>query len=255
MVQWTNNLVDFCHYNRETAAIVISCFDCFLSSPEGSKTLMNSLQFQLAAMTAFYTTAKVHERQAIDPFSIAKLSRGAHSEEAVVQMELYLLKALQWRVNPPTAMRFAELFLELIPREMIDDHRRMVVMDLVRFQLDVSLYEYRLSLQRSSHLGLAALMNALVDQNLFDETTMPMIQFWIGTLLPSYREDTLMDIKHALTVAVLSRPGVTAASPVTVLESSLRSIPSQDTRSGISPTTPKVSHSLVSPTVVTLNTV
>ena len=214
MVQWTNNLVDFCKYSRETADIAISCLDRFLSTPEGSKTLSNSEQFQLAAMTAFYTCAKIHERQAMEPASIARLSRGTHSKEAVEQMELYLLRVLQWKVHPPTAMRFAMCFLDLIPSEIIDEQHRIVILDLVRYQLNVSLSEYRLSLQRSSHLGLAALMNAFDDQAILDEATLYQIQSRIGALLPSYHQETIWDIQMALSIAVSSHPGIpTPATP------------------------------------------
>jgi hypothetical protein len=209
MVQWTNNLVDFCHYDRETADIAISCLDRFLSSPEGSQTLLHTQQFQLAAMTAFYTAAKIHERQAMEPASIARLSRGAHSKEAVEQMELFMLKVLRWKVHPPTAIRFAQYFLDLIPSEIVDEKHRTVIMELVRYQLNVALSEYRLSLQRSSHLGLAVMMNALEDQELLDEFTAIQIQSKIGTLLPGYHDEAIWDIQLALSVAVSSRPGTT----------------------------------------------
>ena len=213
MVQWTNTLADFCQYNRETADIAISCLDRFLCTPEGSLTLLSSEQYQLAAMTAFYTSAKIHERQAIEPASIARLSRGTHTKESIEQMELYLLRVLQWRVHPPTAMRFAMCFLDLIPFEIIDEQHRIPIMDRVRYQLNVALSEYRLSLQRSSHLGLAVLMNAFDDQRLLDEATLYQIQTRIGSLLPSYHQDTIWDIQMALSVAVSSHPDIPA--PIT----------------------------------------
>ncbi len=214
MGQWTNNLVDFCQYNRETADIAISCLDRFLGTPEGSKTLLCSEQFQLAAMTAFYTSAKIHERQAMEPASIARLSRGTHTKEAVEQMELYLLRVLQWRVHPPTAMRFAMCFLDLIPSAIIDEQHRIPIMDMIRHQLNVALSEYRLSQQRSSHLGLAVLMNAFDDQRLLDEATLYQIQSRIGALLPSYHQDIIWDIQMALSVAVASHPEMSSA-PIT----------------------------------------
>jgi Cyclin, N-terminal domain len=214
MVQWTNKLVDFCQYDRETSDVAISCLDRFLASPEGSQTLLHPQQFQLAAMTALYTAAKVHERQAVEPESIARLSRGVHSKETVEQMELYMLKALQWRVHPPTAIRFAKYFLELIPIDMIDEKRRTIIMDLVRFQLNASLSDYRLSLQRASHLGLAALINAIDDQGLpmFDEVTSSEVQSRIGSLLPAYDDDIIWDIQFALSAAISSQPGTISSS-------------------------------------------
>lgn len=207
MVQWCNNLVDFCKYSRETSASAISCLDRYLATEEGFKSLFNPEEFQLAAMCALYTTAKIHEKQALEPSSIAKLSRGAHSSMDVEAMEAKMLKALQWRVNPPTATRFASLFLDLIPSHILDDVSRQNLSQLVQYQLNLSLLNYSLSLNKASHIGLAALLNAIDSQEQDgDQTSMisMFLQSEIGSILASTtnggssHENLLLNVRFGL---------------------------------------------------------
>jgi len=205
MVQWCNNLVDFCKYDRETTAYAVSCLDRFLSTPDGFQLLFDSEQFQLAAMCALYTTAKIHERQALEPASIAKLSRGLHTAEAVEAMERRMLKALQWRVNPPTAMRFVHLFLDLIPTHMLDDASKQVMLELVKYQVKLALLDYQLSQHRSSNLALAAVLNAIDSQQHADLSFSLLVQSRIGGVLPMCTDALLLDIRCALCRQIASQ--------------------------------------------------
>lgn len=201
MIQWCNNLVDFCQYDRETTAYAVSCLDRYLSTPDGTVALLNAEQFQLAAMCALYTSAKIHERQALEPASIAKLSRGVHSTHDVERMEARMLNALKWRVNPPTALRFVHLYLDLIPNHMLDDASRQVILDLVKYQLNLALLNYPLSLNKASNLGLAALLNA-IDCQEGDGSFGALVQDKIGSLLYSCTDALLLDIRFALVTEI-----------------------------------------------------
>jgi hypothetical protein len=104
MAKWCNEISDFCKYSRETASIAMSCLDRFMATPDGQTVFLYRSLFQLAAMTALYTAVKIHEHEAMDPALVSCLSRGAYSPEAVEAMEARMLTAIQWRVNPPTAL-------------------------------------------------------------------------------------------------------------------------------------------------------
>lgn len=197
MIQWCNNLVDFCNYDRDTTASAVSCLDRFMSTRDGIQLCFSSEQFQLAAMCALYTTAKVHERQALEPASIAKLSRGMHTTENVEAMERRMLKALQWRVNAPTAMRFVHLFLDLIPAHMLGDATKQVILELVKYQINLALLDYQLSQHRSSHLALAALLNAIDSQEIDGSFTM-LVQSRIGGVLHMCSDCLLLDLRCTL---------------------------------------------------------
>jgi hypothetical protein len=167
MIVWCNNLVDFCDYSRETTEIAVSCLDRFISTDVGSRALQDREYFQLAAMTALYTSAKINESRALGSASIAKLTRGKSTKEEIESMELTMLAALQWRVNPPTAMSFARKFIDLVvPSDLrMDDSTRTGIIELVQCQVELAISDYDLSLHKASSIAFAALLNAIDTQD------------------------------------------------------------------------------------------
>jgi hypothetical protein len=168
IAEWCVKIMDVCHYKRETAAIAMSCLDRFVSTPDGHQILLDRKQFQLAALTAVYLVVKVHEQQAMAPHFVAKLSHGSHTKEDIEATELRMLTALQWRINPPTAMDFVRKFLELVPHESIlDDKSRKVILELAQYQIDASVLEYDFCTKSASRLAFASLLNAV--ESVYDD--------------------------------------------------------------------------------------
>jgi hypothetical protein len=161
MATWSYQIVDYCNFKRETAASSMSILDRFCASPEGQHVLLDRDEFQLAAMTALYTAVKVHEQEAMNPQLISNLSRGAHTKEAVENMEFRMLNAIQWRVNPPTAMAFMKHFLDLVPPHILEDQARTTVTDLAQYQVELAVCDYNLGTQKASSMAFASLMNAI----------------------------------------------------------------------------------------------
>jgi hypothetical protein len=162
MAEWYYQVVDFCKFNRETVAISMSYLDRYMSSQVvGSPALQDRKVFQLAAMTCLYTAIKIHEPQAMESKSVAQLSKGAYTEEQVTDMELEILNAIQWRMNPPTALSFINNFLALLPETMMISSDIDTVYELAKFQTELALYEYSLVEVNASTVALAAMMNAL----------------------------------------------------------------------------------------------
>jgi hypothetical protein len=161
MAKWCNDIADFCNYNRETAAIALNCLDRFMSTPDGRGILLDRNQYQLAAMTALYTAVKIHEHEAMDPTLVSTLSRGAHSAEAVELMESRMLKAIQWRVNPPTASAFVRHMLELVPAHLMDTSAKDTLLELTQFQVELATCDYKFSQAPASRIAFASLMNAV----------------------------------------------------------------------------------------------
>jgi hypothetical protein len=107
MAQWCYQIVDHCHFQRETVAVTMNYLDRFLASHDGqTRVLPDRQQFQLAAMSCLYTAVKIHEHEAVTPRLIVNLSNGAHSTTDVEAMEVRILKALTWAVNLPTSSAF-----------------------------------------------------------------------------------------------------------------------------------------------------
>ena len=161
IAEWCQKIVDICKYQRETAAIAMSCLDRFVSTPEGYQVLLDRRKFQLAALAALYLSCKVHEQQALAPHLVAKLSHGAHTKEDIEEMERKMLMALKWRVHPPTSMEFVRKFLSIIPEKVLDETSRNVILVLAQHQIDSSVVDYDFCKIGASNIAFASLLNSV----------------------------------------------------------------------------------------------
>jgi Cyclin, N-terminal domain len=138
MVAWSFQVVDFCKFHRETVEIAMSNLDRFLLTPPGLHTLQDRSVYQLAAMASLYTAVKIHEPEAMDPKLVSNLSRGTYSPKDIEEMELIILQALQWRLNPPTTLSYIREFFHLIPPEALDTATQSIVYELAQFQSELA---------------------------------------------------------------------------------------------------------------------
>jgi len=162
MAGWCNEIADFCNWERETVAIAMNCLDRFMSTPSGREVLLDRNLYQLAAMTALYSSVKIHEQEAIDPDLVSTLSRGVHTAEAVEAMESKMLHAIQWRVNPPTAMSFVRMVInDLVPDHLLDPCEKKKILDISRFQIELTVTDYGLSTFNGSSIAFACMLNAI----------------------------------------------------------------------------------------------
>lgn len=162
IVDWIVKVVKMCDYSLETAEIATSILDRFAALDESKDVLIHRPSFQLASLTAIYTAVKVHEHEAISSAFVAKLSGGVHTKRDIEKMELRMLQALEWRVNPPTVDLFVSSFLHLVPANAFNSLERRWLMKLVRCQVTFSLLGCDFFTFRSSDVALASLLNAMV---------------------------------------------------------------------------------------------
>lgn len=161
MGEWCYQVNDFCKFSRETVAIAMNYLDRYLSSDDGCHALDDRKVFQLAAMTCLYTAIKIHEPEAMEPKVVANLSRGTYTEEQVVEMEMSILSAIEWRMNPPTALSFLNAFFALLPEGTMSETNRDAVYELAKFQTELAVNEYSFVPVDASTVAYAAFVNAL----------------------------------------------------------------------------------------------
>ena len=166
MAEWCYQVVDFCHFSRETVAIAVSYLDRYLMT--GPEALFNRKLFQLAAMTCLYTAIKIHEPEAMEPKVVSSLSRGTYTEDQVVAMEAAILSAIGWKMNPPTALAFGHHFLALLPQDAITNDEREMVLDAMKSQTEAAVKDCSMMDVEASTVALAALANALPATSLSD---------------------------------------------------------------------------------------
>ena len=218
MVQWMYQVADFCKFNRETVEIAMSYFDRLLLSREAAEEAMASTDFfQLAAMTCFYTAAKINEPESFEPWMLAKMSRGLYTGDQVEKMELVVLKAIDWRMNPPTALAFVREFLEILPKTHLRENLRETVYDLCKYQTELCVRVYEFVPIRASTIAAGALMNALESVSV-NSVTLECVESMMNQFLKAAGQTmeitNKMDVKSRLYQAVTEYSGIhTEASP------------------------------------------
>jgi hypothetical protein len=161
MVAWCIQVIDFCKFSHETVEITMSYLDRFLSTPEGTTARNDRSTYQLACMAALYTAVKIHEPRAMSLALVSRFSHGAFTARDIEAMEVKLLNALQWRVNPPTSWAFMRNLMTLIPSDLLDKEMREAADHLALLQIELSVATYQFVCIKASTVAYSALMNAL----------------------------------------------------------------------------------------------
>jgi hypothetical protein len=155
MCEWSYRVCDHFQAEREVVAVSFSYLDRFVD-----KCSCDRSAFKLAAMTTMYMANKIYGGpQRITISSLAELSRGEFEMSHIAEMELIILKTLQWRLHPPTAQCFINSFYNYVsvPHGSISNaiYRRAT------FFAELSLYDYAFVTKERSLIALASLMNAM----------------------------------------------------------------------------------------------
>lgn len=205
MVDWYFRIADFCKYDRDTVAIAVNHLDrCVARQPH---ILNDARKFQLVAVTCFYTAIKIHEPEIMPPQIMASLGKGIYSIAEIEEMELEILKTLEWRVNPPTPMSFATKYLDLVDT---DAQRRRLMDDLVHRQVDYATKDSTLLGIGASAIALAAVSNAI-------QSVEPNMMFSHGVVV------VVVDSKNAGLAEALSQGcGIETSRPKITRQTSKR---------------------------------
>ena len=89
IVNWSYDIADFYHFNRETVYISLSYLDRFLAT---RSTKMNNTSFQLAAVTTINLAIKLYEHNKMDHRTLVGLCRGKFQLEDIERMEMVIMR-------------------------------------------------------------------------------------------------------------------------------------------------------------------
>jgi hypothetical protein len=138
--EWCYRVVDYFEINREVVDIALSFLDRFLAA-----CACNRRTYKLAATTALFLAVKLHDEahKRLNFLSVlANLSRGEFEERHITDMERLLLRALGFRVHPPTTVAFINHFMLLPPFSIAETHA--AADSTVAIIEDEDVYELRL---------------------------------------------------------------------------------------------------------------
>eukprot|EP00581_Thalassiosira_minuscula_P030916 CAMPEP_0183787824 /NCGR_PEP_ID=MMETSP0739-20130205/67742_1 /TAXON_ID=385413 /ORGANISM="Thalassiosira miniscula, Strain CCMP1093" /LENGTH=630 /DNA_ID=CAMNT_0026031917 /DNA_START=5 /DNA_END=1899 /DNA_ORIENTATION=+ len=228
IVQWLYDCVDYLELPRECVAVAMSYVDRFMSNSNSSsqqrrssseidnssssnhqqqsqqkqqlrqklaKTIAQAKSdatiYQLVAISSLFLAAKSSDKLCpVDARVLARMSHGSYSAAEIVDTELLLVEALEWRLCGPTCWNVAQHVIALLrgavegchrnirhrrnqhssrkspPNPTNDDDRteeRMhSVIDFTRLQIELSVSDYATSvLRKPSRVALAAVLNSV----------------------------------------------------------------------------------------------
>ena len=153
-------MVDHFDLPRERVAVFTNVLDRYLQRylaehPEG----LSKRHFQLLSLTCLYITIKMESHQGfLSMDMMIHLSREKFSKDQMIDMEKEILRALEWKVHPPTSFVFLQHFLMLLSPEQQVDHDTV---EVARFSMELAVLDFKTIEQRPSRIALAALLNAL----------------------------------------------------------------------------------------------
>ena len=201
MVTWCITVVDYLEFDRDTVVTALSFLDRFLETTQGQACLTTPRQFKIAGMTCLYTAIKAHEPEAIEPELVVELSGNLCDIEDIEAMERTLLSALQWRVNPPTALAFCRILLDsVVPSCLVSREDCASLLDLAQVQTELAVSDPRLIGTPPSTLALASIFNALESKQSAMETLDDLSQLFFVALGSSNHldMDAVFDVQDIL---------------------------------------------------------
>lgn len=169
MAKWSYTIIEYFHFNRETANMAISYTDRFLSSDQGAHILRDRRLFQLASLCSLTLSIKLLESTVIEADLLVRIGLN-YSIDEIVQMEHRILAALQWRMCLPIASVFLDCLLDLFSTSALDESSRENLRATSQKQIDSASHDYFFATVRPSLIALASLLNAVDSLSLPNST-------------------------------------------------------------------------------------
>jgi len=114
MISWMKKVADCLGFSNITVLYSADYVDRFLSQDAAvvHKCLSSRRVYQLLTMTCFYVAVKIHEPKVISLDLLVQMS--SFMEKDFEEMELQIMKTLDWNLYGPLAISFIDLYLDLI---------------------------------------------------------------------------------------------------------------------------------------------
>ncbi|KAL3802631.1 hypothetical protein HJC23_011955 [Cyclotella cryptica] len=163
IVRWLYDIVDYFNLERSTVAMAMRYVDRFVSSPNARAARRGVTSYQLACLSCLFLAIKTMDVSHLDVDMLVKASRGCYDRQEILDMEREVLDALGWRVCDATSSCISNhlmgLLIKVLPMDVSDVDS---LVDFTRFQIELSVVEYPLSvLRRPSTVALAAVLNSM----------------------------------------------------------------------------------------------
>ena len=164
------DFVDHFNFDREVVEVAVNYFDRY--------TLINAVSldddenalstYHTVAVTALFIAIKLHatscevdDLQELRNRALSKILHGTPQPKLILDMEMNMLKALEWSVNPPTLHQFTFMFHKFHPSREICAAYEFYIYEATRYQVELAIYVPQLLAEfKPSIIAFAAMKNA-----------------------------------------------------------------------------------------------
>lgn len=109
LLDWLMEVCEAYKLHRETFYLAQDFFDRFMATQQDVvKTLL-----QLIGVTSLFIAAKLEEIYPPKLHQFAYVTDGACTEDEIISMELIIMKALNWNLNPLTVVSWLNIYLQV----------------------------------------------------------------------------------------------------------------------------------------------
>ena len=159
IVEWMYTVINHCKLRHEAATAAVF----FLDSAVARGLIETADNYQLGAMTALYLGLKIFDSpsmRVVKLGSLVKLGNGDFGEADIVKMERQMLKLFQWKMSPPTADCFVQIYLELLPKDIDEAILKQIEKGALEV-IELGMAHDTTRASRPSIMGYAAMLAAL----------------------------------------------------------------------------------------------
>lgn len=147
-------LLEFQHafgLSQNTVCVAVSYLDNYLSTKA-----VDAKFLQLVASCAIFIATKLHESDPINLNELIDITENGYTKEQFRAMEIEILTAVKWRVNPITPLDIAYSMISLCVDDMSEDEEKDIIDYTLAF-LDLSMCEHSFLVFAPSVQAVAAI--------------------------------------------------------------------------------------------------
>lgn len=159
IIEWKYQVVDRFDLERDIVCISTFYLDQYLCM-----NYVDHEDFRLVAMSSLYLAIKLHSPHTVPVESIASAGNGLITIKHIQEMELSIMKCLDWHLHPPTSAVFIEHFFPLISSNYSSDKgfcsssTMLYSYEFSRFLAELSVCAYPFLSAKPSSIAIAAIL-------------------------------------------------------------------------------------------------
>jgi hypothetical protein len=156
LIGWMYYVVDYCRLQRQSVAAAAFFFDIAMS--RGLITTRE--EHQLAAATALQLSLKTFDTAVISAGKLVQLGRGLFTEDDVVEMEMKILKSLNWHTHPPSTYCFLRQYERLLPCS-VEEPTKEMIQEVTNLISELTVSEIKYNNYHPSIIAFGAMLLAM----------------------------------------------------------------------------------------------